>query len=83
MISDKGQETTRITSNVEERSNRSSREGGPTAQLATFYDEILAGIRAAVSVLIFGPGEAKTELKRRIERNASDGRTEQTERPTE
>lgn len=82
MISDKGQETTRIKSNVKEqfrRSGRSSREGERTACLVTFYDEIIADIRTAAPVLIFGPGEAKSELRRRIERNTSDGRTVEME----
>lgn len=28
-----------------------------------YYDEVISFIRDAESVLIFGPGEAKTELK--------------------
>jgi stalled ribosome rescue protein Dom34 len=76
MISDKGQEMARIRSNLREKSRLShaSREGDRSAQLATFYDEIIAGIRAAASVLIFGPGEAKSELRKRIERNTPAGR---------
>jgi stalled ribosome rescue protein Dom34 len=36
-------------------------------QLNKFYDEIIASIRDADSIQIFGPGEAKGELKKRIE----------------
>jgi len=82
MISDKGQETVRVKSNVKKQSRRfdhSSREGNRTAQLAIFYDEIITGIRAAASVLIFGPGEAKSELRRRIEKNTSAGPTVEME----
>ena len=35
--------------------------------LNRFYDEIIAGIRDADSIQIFGPGEAKGELEKRIE----------------
>jgi hypothetical protein len=37
-----------------------------TEQLKKFYDKIIAHIRAAEVVLIFGPGEAKGELEKRI-----------------
>ena len=35
-------------------------------QLNKFYDKIIAQLRAAEAVLIFGPGEAKGELEKRI-----------------
>jgi len=35
--------------------------------LNTYYDEVIAHIRDADSILIFGPGEAKGELEKRIE----------------
>jgi hypothetical protein len=35
-------------------------------QLNGFYDEIVAEIRDAGSILIFGPGEAKGELEKRL-----------------
>jgi hypothetical protein len=37
-----------------------------TEQLNKFYDKVIARIRAAKAVLIFGPGEAKGELEKRI-----------------
>ena len=40
-----------------------------TAQLNTFYDEVIDCIRDAESFLIMGPGVAKDELKVRIEEN--------------
>jgi stalled ribosome rescue protein Dom34 len=39
-------------------------------QLNKFYDDIIAVIRDAESIQIFGPGEAKTELKKRLEHEA-------------
>lgn len=37
-----------------------------TEKLNKFYGEVIACIRMADSVLIFGPGEAKSELKKRL-----------------
>lgn len=37
-----------------------------TEQLNKFYDEVIAHICAAEAVLIFGPGEAKGELEKRL-----------------
>jgi stalled ribosome rescue protein Dom34 len=51
-----------------------SREREYRGQPAAYYDEIVAGISAATTILIFGPGEAKHELKKRMERNADDKR---------
>lgn len=36
-------------------------------QLNKYYDEVIAAIRDADSIQIFGPGEAKGELEKRIE----------------
>lgn len=44
------------------------RQSSFTGHLSTYYDEVIACIRDAESILIFGPGEAKDELKKRIER---------------
>lgn len=35
--------------------------------LARYYDKVIANIGEADSILLFGPGEAKVELKKRIE----------------
>jgi len=37
-----------------------------TEQLNKFYEKVIAQIRQADAVLIFGPGEAKRELEKRI-----------------
>jgi len=38
-----------------------------TEHLNTYYDEVVSRIRDAESILILGPGEAKGELKKRLE----------------
>ncbi len=40
-----------------------------TQHLNIYYDAVIASLRDAESILIFGPGEAKGELKERLERN--------------
>jgi len=44
-----------------------------TAQLATYYDAVVACVGAADAILIVGPGEAKVELKQRLETNRRGG----------
>jgi hypothetical protein len=44
-----------------------------TGHLNIYYDEVISCIRDAESILIFGPGEAKGELKKRIEREGLGG----------
>lgn len=46
-----------------------SRQRTFTAELNSYYDEVIACLRDADSILIFGPGEAKDELKKRIDEN--------------
>ena len=45
-----------------------------TEHLNIYYDAVIASIRDAESILIFGPGEAKGELKERLERKGLDRR---------
>jgi hypothetical protein len=72
------------------RRGAASRSGGPfesqvvpsngrqqqkfTAHLNTYYNEVISCIRDAESILIFGPGEAKGELRKRLEREKLSGR---------
>ena len=42
--------------------------------LNKYYDEVIACIRDADSILILGPGEAKAELKKRLESQQLGGR---------
>ena len=91
LLSDKGQETTRVKSLVEKQLRRSGEpEEGPFApqqvprddsrereyqdELARYYDTIISHLRTADEILIFGPGEAKGELKKRLEKAHSSPR---------
>ena len=38
--------------------------------LSKYYDEVITYLRHADSILIFGPGEAKSELQKRLEEQA-------------
>ena len=40
-----------------------------TGHLNIYYDAVIASIRNAESILIFGPGKAKDELKKRLGKN--------------
>jgi hypothetical protein len=51
-----------------------SRQRARTGHLNIYYDAVIASIRDAESILIFGPGEAKGELKKRLERIERGGR---------
>jgi hypothetical protein len=44
-----------------------SRERSFTGHLDSYYDAVIASIRDAESIYILGPGEAKGELKKRME----------------
>jgi stalled ribosome rescue protein Dom34 len=44
-----------------------SRQRAFTGQLNTYYDEVIASLREATAILILGPGEAKDELRKRLE----------------
>jgi molybdopterin converting factor small subunit len=46
-----------------------SRQRAYTGELNTYYDEVIAHIRDADSILIMGPGVAKHELQKRMEEN--------------
>lgn len=46
-----------------------SRQRALTKHLNIYYDAVIACIRDADSILIFGPGEAKNELEKRLEKS--------------
>ena len=50
------------------------RERDFTGHLHGYYDEVIGAISDAESILIFGPGEAKGELRKRLERDNLGGR---------
>jgi hypothetical protein len=49
-----------------------SREREYGGHLTKYYDEVIACLRPAEAIMVFGPGEAKGELRKRIERNKLD-----------
>jgi len=51
-----------------------SRERKFTGLLQIYYDAVIACIRHADFIWIFGPGEAKGELKKRLVKNSLGGR---------
>jgi len=56
-----------------------SREKAYAGHLAHFYDEIIAQLREPGAILILGPGEAKGELRKRLERSPSETRKVEVE----
>jgi len=51
-----------------------SRQNVLTGQLNGFYDEVIASVREVEAIFIFGPGEAKDELKKRLDKIKLGGR---------
>ena len=51
-----------------------SQERDLTAHLDKYFDEVISHLRDAEVILIFGPGEAKGELVKRVERDKISGR---------
>ncbi|OGV81102.1 MAG: hypothetical protein A3K18_09220 [Lentisphaerae bacterium RIFOXYA12_64_32] len=56
-----------------------SRQRRFTGQLDIFYDAVIACVRNAETILIFGPGEAKGEFRKRIMKAGIRGRIEESE----
>ena len=55
------------------------RQRARTGHLNLYYDAVIASIGDAESILIFGPGEAKVELKKRLVKSKPGGRIEAIE----
>ena len=76
-VTGKDTETRLISSNIEKHHRQSGvatpaddvRQRELTGQLNSFYDEVVANIREVEFILILGPGEAKGELKKRLEKD--------------
>jgi hypothetical protein len=80
IVTEEGEELKKITSNMEKHvrfTGGTASEDGSTEDvrdrqfgnhLNSYYDEVIAVIRGADSIQIFGPGEAKGELEKRLER---------------
>lgn len=45
-----------------------------TEHLNQYYDEVISALQNASAILIMGPGEAKGELKKRLEKTHQEGR---------
>ena len=84
-VADEGEEIKRITSNMEKHvrfASGSSEDGSAEDMrdrqfknhLNRYYDDVIAVIHDADSIQIFGPGEAKGELEKRLESKALGGR---------
>jgi hypothetical protein len=85
IVTEEGEDIRRITLNMEKHvrfASGSSEDGSAedtrdrqfTNRLGGYYDKIISCIRDAESILIFGPGEAKGEIERRLEREELGGR---------
>ena len=84
VVTDAGEETKHIISDMEKHvrfSSGSSEDGSQEDvrdrqfgnHLNSYYAEVIAVIRDADAIQIFGPGEAKGELKKRLEREGLKG----------
>jgi hypothetical protein len=83
-IAGKHEDLRHITSNMEkhvrysghaqEDSAEDQRDRRFTGHLNKYYNEVIASIRAADSILILGPGEARTELQERLVHEGLGGR---------
>ena len=79
LITESGEETKEITSNMKKHvrfTGGTASQDGSTEDvrdrqfgnhLNSFYDAVMAVVRGADAILIFGPGEAKGELEKRLE----------------
>jgi stalled ribosome rescue protein Dom34 len=83
IVAGEGEEIKRITSNMEKHvrfsgspqvSAEDQRDRKFAGHLTKYYDKVIASIRDAESILIFGPGEAKGELEKRLESEGLRGR---------
>lgn len=84
IVAGESEEIKRITSNLEKHVRFSGgaeqvtaedmRDRQFTGHLNKYYDQVLLSLRDAESILIFGPGEAKVELEKRLESEGLKGR---------
>ncbi|MGB8644811.1 MAG: hypothetical protein WCF84_06210 [Anaerolineae bacterium] len=87
ILTAEGQETREIDSSMEKhvrfaggshadgsQSAEDVRDRGFANHLGKYYDDVIACIRDAESIQIFGPGEAKGELEKRLANQGFGGR---------
>ena len=85
IVTEAGEEIKEITSNMEKHvrfSGGTESEDGSSedvrdrqfgSHLDSYYDRVVTVLRGADSIQIFGPGEAKGELKKRLEHEGLKG----------
>ena len=81
-VTGRDEEIKLINSNVEKQPSLSGalvptddvQQSKLTGHLNSYYDEVISSLWNSGAILIMGPGEAKGELKKRIERNNLNGR---------
>ena len=85
IVTEAGEEIKEITSNMEKHvrfTGGTASEDGSTEDvrdrqfgnhLNSYYDAVVAVLRDADTIQIFGPGEAKGELKKRLEHDGLKG----------
>jgi hypothetical protein len=84
VVSGEGEETQQIESGIEKHvrfsggaqdvSTEDIQDRRFAGHLKKYYDEVIACLRDAESILILGPGEAKVELNKRLEGEGLGGR---------
>ena len=84
IVSDEGEQVREIISHVNKHvrfssggsadgSSEDMRDRQFDNHLNNYYDEVIAAIRDGDSILVFGPGEAKGELEKRLESEGLKG----------
>jgi hypothetical protein len=85
IVTDEGEEIKKIASNMERHvrftggtaselgSTEDMRDREFANHLNSYYDRVIAVLRDAASIQIFGPGEAKGELRKRLEHEGVKG----------
>ena len=92
-VTDEGEETKQITSDMEKHvrfSSGASEDGSAEDvrdrqfenRLNSYYDEVIACLREAETIQIFGPGEAKGELEHVLSTKDSKGASSRSKRWT-
>ena len=84
IVTGEGEETKRIVSDMEKHvrfsgaaqavSGEDTRDNKFSGHLNKYYDKVITCLGDAESILVFGPGEAKGELEKRLEHKGLGGR---------
>jgi len=85
IVADEGEETKETASNMEKHvrfmggtasevgSTEDMRDREFGSHLSSYYDRVIAVLQGADSIQIFGPGEAKGDLRKRLEHEGFKG----------